>query len=160
MGPWMLGILVTYSSLTPVMANEKCVYGQVSDPSIPTNYRVVSVDGHFVVARTLYLLYVLPVMGSWAQGILDSYSSYIPTIANQTCVYDQIWSDPIPVNCPVVKVGGHFRVARTLFYPVPQVMGSWVQGILGKYSSYTPIIANQKCLYLLGRHYSHKLPRR
>ena len=31
--------------------------------------------------------------------------------------------------------------------PVLSVMGPWVQGLFGKYSSFSPIMAEQKCVY-------------
>ena len=58
-----------------------------------------------------------------------------------------VWGATIPTNSRVVRAGAHFMVARTLYYALPLLMGPWVRCLLGTYSSYTQIIANQKCVY-------------
>ena len=57
MGPWVQGLFGTYSTFTPIIAEQKCVYGPVWGDPAPPNCRVLKADGHFTVARTLYYPY-------------------------------------------------------------------------------------------------------
>ena len=57
MGPRVKGPFGTYSSFTPIMADQECVCGHVWGDPYPTNCRVLKTDCHFVVARTLYYQY-------------------------------------------------------------------------------------------------------
>ena len=54
LGLWVQGLLGTYSPNSPILENEKCIYGQVSGIRIPVNWRVFQVDAHFVVGMALY----------------------------------------------------------------------------------------------------------
>ena len=54
LGLWVQGLLGTYNPNTPILVNEKCIYGQVSGIPIPINWRVFEGDVHFVVGRGLY----------------------------------------------------------------------------------------------------------
>ena len=56
-GPWVQGLFGTYSTFTPIIAEQKCVYGPVWGDPVPPNCRVLRADGHFTVARTLYYQY-------------------------------------------------------------------------------------------------------
>ena len=56
-GPWVQGLFGTYSTFTPIIAEQKCVYGPVWGDPVPPNCRVLKADGHFTVARTLYYPY-------------------------------------------------------------------------------------------------------
>ena len=56
-GPWVQGLFGTYSTFTPIIAEQKRVYGPVWDDPVPPNCRVLNADGHFTVARTLYYPY-------------------------------------------------------------------------------------------------------
>ena len=53
-------------------------------------------------------------MGPWAQGLFGTHSSFTHLIAEQKCVCGNVWGDPVPTNCRVLKADGHFTVARTL----------------------------------------------
>ena len=48
--------------------------------------------------------------------IFGTYSFYIPTKANQKCVYCQVQGAPIPQNYRVIRADGDFMVATTLYY--------------------------------------------
>ena len=90
---------------------------------------------------------VLPipwVTGPWVQGLFGTYSTFTPIIVEKKCVYGPVWGDPVPPNCRVLKADGHFTVARTLYYPYHELR---VPGLFGTYSTFTPIIAEQKCVY-------------
>ena len=56
-------------------------------------------------------------MGHWVQELFGTHSSFTPRMAEQKCVYGHVWGDPVPPNCRVLRAGGHFTVARTLYYP-------------------------------------------
>ena len=85
-------------------------------------------------------------MSPWVQGLFGTHSSFTHIMAEQRCVCGHVWGDPVPTNCRVLKADGHFTVARTRVQPVPSVMGPWVQGLFGTQSSYTHIMAEQKCV--------------
>ena len=55
--PWVQGLFGTYSFFTSIMAEQKCACGHVWGDPVPTNCRVLRVDGYFAVARTLYYQY-------------------------------------------------------------------------------------------------------
>ena len=61
-GHWVPGLFRTCSSETPTKS--KRVYGQVWDDPIPTNFRVIAADGHFMVSKTLCYSY----HKSWVTG--------------------------------------------------------------------------------------------
>ena len=82
----------------------------------------------------------------WTQGP-GTYSTFTPIIAEQKCVYGPVWGDPVPPNCRVLKADGHFTVARTLYYPYHELWVPGSKGYFGTYSTFTPIIAEQKCVY-------------
>ena len=84
--------------------------------------------------------------GPWVQGLFGTYSTFTSVIAEQKRVYGPVWGDPVPPNCRVLKANGHFTVARTLYYPYDKLC-PWVQGLFGTYSTFTPIIAEQKRVY-------------
>ena len=128
MGPWGQGLFGTYSSFSPIMTEQKCVCGHVWGDPVPTNCRVLRADGHFKVGRQDPVLPVLSVMGPWVQGLFGTYSSLSPTMAEQKCVCGHVWGDPVPTNCRVLRVDGHFTVGRTLYYPYYQL---WVPGSKG-----------------------------
>ena len=44
LGLWVQGLLGTYDPNTPILVNEKCIYGQVSGIPIPVNWRVFQVE--------------------------------------------------------------------------------------------------------------------
>ena len=48
------GLFGTKSYFTPKPGNHKCVYGHACGAAVPTNCRVVRVDGHITLVRTLY----------------------------------------------------------------------------------------------------------
>ena len=64
---------------------------------------------------------------------------------------------PCPPNCRVLGSGCHFTVAKILYYPWYELL---VPGSKGAYSSFTPRMAERKCVYghVLGD-CSPKLPR-
>ena len=63
------GIFGAYSSYTPSMENQKCVYCRIWWTPTLENCLVVRTDGHFMVARILYFAYgklwVLGSKGYW-----------------------------------------------------------------------------------------------
>ena len=38
-------------------------------------------------------------------------------MVEQKCLYGHVWGDPVLPNNRVLKVDGHFTVAKTLYYP-------------------------------------------
>ena len=128
MGPWVQGLFGTHSSFTPIMAEQKCVCGHVWGDPAPTNCRVLRANGHFTVARTLYY----PYRQLWVPGskVYLVHSSFTPILAEQKCVCGHVWGDPVPTNCHVLRVDGHFTVARTLYYPYHQLWVPWSKGYL------------------------------
>ena len=83
MGPWVQGLCGTYSTFTPIIAEQKCVYGPVWGDPVPPNCRVLKADGHFTVARTLYYPYhELRVPGSKEQ------KCYVVRIAHFTPIIE------------------------------------------------------------------------
>ena len=129
-GPWVQGLFGTYITFTPIIAEQKCLYGPDWGDPVPPNCRVLKPDGRFTVARTLYYpYYELRVPGS--KGYLGIYSTITPIIAEQKCVHGPVWGDPVPPNCRVLKADGRFTIAKTLYYRyyelrVPSSMGNLV----------------------------------
>ena len=125
--PWVQGLFGTYSYLTPIMAEQKCVCGHIWGDPVPTNCRVLRADGHFNVSRALYYPYhQLWVPGP--KGYLVHIAPLPPIMAERECVCGHVWGDPVPTNCRVLRADGHFTVARTLYYPYHQL---WVLGFKG-----------------------------
>ena len=85
-------------------------------------------------------------MGPWVQGLFGTHSSYTHIMAEQRCVCGHVWGDSVPTNCRVLKADGHFTVSQDPVQPVPSVMGPWVQGLFGTHSSFTHIMAEQRCV--------------
>ena len=114
-GPWVQGLFGTYSTFTPIIAEQKCVYGPVWGDPVPPNCRVLKADGRFTVAKTLYYPYYdLRVPGS--KGYLVHIAFYTQNCRTEMRIWPCLgW--PWPPNCRVLNADGHFTVARTLYYP-------------------------------------------
>ena len=143
--PGSKGYLVHTSTFTPIIAEQKCVYGPVWGDPVPPNCRVIKADGHFTVARTLYFpYYELRVPGS--KGIW-----YIQHFYTHNCRTEmRIWPClgwPCPPKLPRPLGGWPFYGSQDPVLPILWITGPWVQGLFGTYSTFTPIIAEQKCVY-------------
>ena len=144
MGPWGHRIFGTYSSFSPIMAEEKCVCGHVWGDPVPTNCRVLRADGHFTVARTLnYLYYQLWVPG--AKGYLVHIAHFPHNGRTEMRMWPCLgW--PCPVKLPRPYGGWSFYGSQDPVLPVLSVMGPWLQGLFGTYSSFSTIMAEEKCV--------------
>ena len=119
MGPCVQGLFGTYSPFTPIMAELKCVCGQVWGDPVPTNGRDSWADGHFTIARTLYYSYYQ----LWVPGSKGYLVHIAPShiMAELKCVCGHVWGNPVPTNGRVPRADGHFTVASTLYYPYHQL---------------------------------------
>ena len=82
MGLWVQGLFGSYSTFTPIIAEQKYVYGPVWGDPVPPNCRVLKADGRFTVARTLYYPnYELRVPGS--KGYLVHKALLHPSLQNR-----------------------------------------------------------------------------
>ena len=124
MGPWVQGLFGSYSCFTPIMAYQKCVCGHVWGDPVPINCRVLRVDGHLTVARTLYYRYH-QLWVPWSKGYLVHIAALPTIMADQECVCGVVWGDSAPTNCRVHRADGHFTVARTLYYRYHQLWVPW-----------------------------------
>ena len=119
MGHWVQELFGTHSSFTPIIAEQKCIYGHVWGDPVPPNCRVLRADGHFTVARTLYYpSCITHTMSHAPPGPRATwYKKHLYTHYGRTEM--RIWPSsgwPCPSNCCVLGADGHFTVARTLYY--------------------------------------------
>ena len=127
---------LVYIALCPIMVNKKCTKHTVWGPIIRKNCGVVRTGGHLMVARNLdtvskhHLVYINLIFHNGKSETRKA--KFGVPLLPQTAASLGEWS----------FYGSQYPVVS-----VPPVMGSWVQGLFGEYSSFTPIMENQKFAY-------------
>ena len=79
-------------------------------------------------------------MGPWVQGVVSTYNYNAAITVNQISIYGPVWDALNPQTA--VSLG---RVV--ISWQLGPVVGSWVQGILGTYTYFTPTMENEKYVY-------------
>ena len=142
LGLWVLGLFGTYSSYTLCCGIKSSVYGQVRGALVPTNEGVPVADYDFMAVWSLYCMYQ-PCWVCGSKGYLV-HTAHIPPLWNEK---SRIWPS---FGCPRSHNGGR-PCGRLGFYGsldaklyVPAILGPWVQGLFGTYSSYTRLNVESK----------------